>query len=196
MAQTTLDNRSRTLSTARRLFFEKGFAKTSTNEIAREAGTSKAILYREFGNIEGLLQAVIEAEVARFGDANRWEIDSYPSFRTAVIEFGAALLEFLNQPDTIRFARVMSEQARLYPEQTRLYFDAAYGGTARQLDAIFAQGARFANWPIPNGFSPRYIALLKGYRFDEAVLGLTQAPFPNPVETSTACADLIFPEEK
>lgn len=193
MKQKTEDNRTRTLASARRLFFAKGVAKTSTNEIARDAGTSKTIIYREFGNIEGLLQAVIEIEVGRFGSADDWTIDGYDSFRRALTEFGAAFLDFLNQGDTIRFARIMSEQARLHPEQTRLYFDAAYLGTAVQLDKIFAKGAPFVEDPMLHGLSARYISLLKGYDFDAAVLGLTEAPYPNPLETSAACVNLIFP---
>ena len=195
MEQKAEDNRTRTLIAARRLFFDKGFANATTSEIAREAGTSKSIIYREFGNMEGLLQAVIEVEVSRFGGADDWTIDSYESFRRAIIEFGAALLSFLNQADTIRFARIMSEQARQYPAQTRLYFDAAYQGTALMLDGVFAKGSRYLPQTIPQDFSARYISLLKGYHFDAAVLGLDDAPYPDPVSTSTACANWMFPAQ-
>ncbi|MEO1192365.1 MAG: TetR/AcrR family transcriptional regulator [Pseudomonadota bacterium] len=188
------DNRARTLKAARKLFFEQGFAKTSTAEIAKMAGTSKSTLYAGFGSMEGLLRAVIEAEVALFNGARSLKIGSYSAFRSALVAFGARLLEFLNQPDTIHFARMMNEQARHHPGPTAEYFEAAYRGTAQQLEALLQQGARFLPRPQPPDLAGRYIAFLKGDRFEMAVLGLLQEPYPNPRVTSLACVDWMLPQ--
>jgi len=193
MVQTDGDNRARTLKAARDLFFQKGFAQTSTSEIARRAGTSKSTLYSAFGSMEGLLRAVIESEVNRFGGASQPPIDSYASFRAVLIDFCASLLAFLNQPETIHFARLMQEQARHQPRATDLYFNSAYLGTAREIDRILEAGAPFIAGTLRPDAADRFVAMLKGSRFDMAVLGLLDAPFPDPEGVSADCVDWAFP---
>ncbi|MEM7567837.1 MAG: helix-turn-helix domain-containing protein, partial [Pseudomonadota bacterium] len=129
MTEAPADNRTRTLAAARALFFEKGFAATSSRAIAQKAGTSKATIYAAFGSMEGLLAAVIADEVARFDAPGGAEIMDFESFRAAMVTFGGRLLTFLGDPETFRFSRIMHEEARGRPEVTRIYFEAAYQGT-------------------------------------------------------------------
>jgi AcrR family transcriptional regulator len=51
--------RERILTAARRLFSKKGFASTSTQEVAREIGMTPGVLYWHFASKEDLLIAVI-----------------------------------------------------------------------------------------------------------------------------------------
>lgn len=53
--------RGRLITTARRLFAEKGFAATSTEEILGEAKVSRGALYHHFSNKTELFQAAFEA---------------------------------------------------------------------------------------------------------------------------------------
>ena len=53
--------RGRLIATARRLFAERGFAATSTEEILSEAGVSRGALYHHFSNKTDLFQATFEA---------------------------------------------------------------------------------------------------------------------------------------
>lgn len=47
------------LNTALQLFADSGFHATSTNKIAKSAGVSEGLIFRHFGNKEGLLQAIL-----------------------------------------------------------------------------------------------------------------------------------------
>lgn len=62
------ERRERLLDAAARLFARWGFAKTSVDEIAREAGISKGAVYLEFPDKEGLLNAVVHREIARYSE--------------------------------------------------------------------------------------------------------------------------------
>ena len=53
--------RGRLISTARRLFAERGFAATSTEEILGEAGVSRGALYHHFPSKTDLFRATFEA---------------------------------------------------------------------------------------------------------------------------------------
>ena len=45
---------------ALRLFATQGYASTSTSKVAKEAGVSEGLIFRHFGNKEGLLNAIME----------------------------------------------------------------------------------------------------------------------------------------
>jgi AcrR family transcriptional regulator len=60
-AERTEATRARLIATARRLFAEKGFAGTSTEEILSEASVSRGALYHHFPSKTDLFQATFEA---------------------------------------------------------------------------------------------------------------------------------------
>jgi len=48
------------LNTALELFSDKGFAETSTSSIAKEAKVSEGLIFKHFGNKNGLLDAILD----------------------------------------------------------------------------------------------------------------------------------------
>jgi AcrR family transcriptional regulator len=48
------------LKTALSLFAQKGYDSTSTAKVAQEAGVSEGLIFKHFGNKEGLLEAVLK----------------------------------------------------------------------------------------------------------------------------------------
>jgi AcrR family transcriptional regulator len=60
-AERTLATRGRLVATARRLFAEKGFAATSTEEILEAASASRGAMYHHFASKTELFQAAFEA---------------------------------------------------------------------------------------------------------------------------------------
>ncbi len=61
--------RAAILDSAMRLFAEKGYAHTTTRNIATEAGLSVGLMYHYFSNKESLLQAVFDTVMARIDEA-------------------------------------------------------------------------------------------------------------------------------
>jgi AcrR family transcriptional regulator len=63
-----------------------GVAKTTLDDVARQAGCSRATVYRLFpGGKDGLIEAVASAEVARFFAAIATEINSADSLEDALV---------------------------------------------------------------------------------------------------------------
>ncbi|HNU62688.1 MAG TPA: TetR/AcrR family transcriptional regulator [Methanofastidiosum sp.] len=60
------NNEQMILETAERLFLEKGFAMTSTTEIAREVGCNQAMVHYYFRTKEKLFQAIFEKNAKLF----------------------------------------------------------------------------------------------------------------------------------
>jgi AcrR family transcriptional regulator len=53
------DKKQKILHAALKLFATKGFASTSTQKVALEAGVSEGLIFRHFQNKEGLLNAIL-----------------------------------------------------------------------------------------------------------------------------------------
>jgi AcrR family transcriptional regulator len=48
------------IQAALQLFAKEGYNATSTSKVAKQAGVSEGLIFRHFGNKEGLLQAILE----------------------------------------------------------------------------------------------------------------------------------------
>jgi len=53
------DKKEKILQAALELFAEEGFKPTSTSKIAKRAGVSEGLIFRHFGNKDGLLEAIL-----------------------------------------------------------------------------------------------------------------------------------------
>jgi len=54
------EKQEKILQAALALFAKEGFNATSTSKVAKAAGVSEGLIFRHFGNKEGLLQAILE----------------------------------------------------------------------------------------------------------------------------------------
>jgi AcrR family transcriptional regulator len=69
--------RDRVLEVAHELVVAKGWEKVRVGEIAELAGTSRAMLYKEFGDKQGLGDALVLREAQRFLDGIRAELGKH-----------------------------------------------------------------------------------------------------------------------
>jgi AcrR family transcriptional regulator len=180
----------RILVAARRLFFEHGFEKVSTDLLAREAEVSKASIYRHFKNMPDILRCVTQAETEKFCGLSAPKIETLEDLRAALTQYGVELLNFLNAPDTMEFTRLMHEEARSNPEVGRTFFEAAYGQTQLDFAKMFAlaQGARLLSDESDTmDIAEDFISLLAGLGMLRVQFGLVKVPYTD-VERHTARA--------
>ncbi len=182
--------RDRLLSAARELFFQHGFASVSTDALAKAAAVSKATLYKHFPGMEALLRAVVEREVDGFEQGIPVTVGTSEEFCSALVQYGTNLLDFLNQPDIIRFAQLMFEEARGNIGLAGDFYDSAYGRTQADLAQLIQQGLDRGD--LRSGLpaadlAEQLLGLWEGFGFVRALLGLTQEPFPDPGARSQAC---------
>ncbi|HEY4044682.1 MAG TPA: TetR/AcrR family transcriptional regulator [Rhodopila sp.] len=106
----------RILDAAQRLFFERGLAGASMDEIASLAGAGKPTIYARFPNKEALFTAVVmrdvEAKIARFQTYS----PSGTGTEERLADLGCALLRWVLLGDTIGLLRLAIAEARRFPE--------------------------------------------------------------------------------
>lgn len=174
----------RILTTARCLFFEHGFEGVSTDMLAREAAVSKATIYRYFDNMTDVLRRVTEVEMAQFSDPVPPMIKTREELQQVLTHYGIRLMSFLNKPDTVKFARLIHEEARANPDMARAFFIAAHDATQRHLAQILTDAqarAIVAMTAAPMEVAEDLMGLFEGLGMARVQLGVCDVPY-NDVE--------------
>lgn len=117
-ASRTQVKRAQMLDAARTLFLAQGYARTSTDAIAKEAGVSKQTLYVYFPGKAELLAAVVAREVD--GLTARGEAaglpTTLPEVRARLLAFAHAVTRQLLHPDALALLRLLLGEAAHLPE--------------------------------------------------------------------------------
>jgi len=193
MGKTT--SQDRILHAARRLFFEHGFGQVSTDVLAREAAVSKATIYRHFENMADILRCVTEAEALRFREITTPKTETIADLQTALIQYGTKLLTFLNEAETLEFARLMHEGARENPDIGETFFNAAYGQTQNDFAKMFAAAQNrgvLSDLTSPMDIAEDLIGLLEGLGMVRVQLGVIKVPYPDVQERTTRAVNTIL----
>lgn len=121
------------LDAASRRFVAVGIAKTTMEEIAREAGAGKATLYRYFPNKTAVVDALLERESDRFAHRLRQTIDERGG---AIDRVEAAFVEALM---FLRTHPVLDKSLREEPELVLPYLTARSGAIAASVMGVFVE---------------------------------------------------------
>jgi AcrR family transcriptional regulator len=107
------------VAVATRLFVEQGYAATSLEQIAAEAGSGKQTLYRRFGSKAELFSAVINRQLRRLTDmAEAAETTRAPPIE-ALKQCCRLLFDFVLTPEVISLQRVMVAEVGRFPELSK-----------------------------------------------------------------------------
>ena len=112
--------RERILGAAFGAFMERGYAGTSTLDIARRAKVSKRDLYAQFGSKQAMLAACIAERAERM----RMPLDlpvprSREALAATLIAFGRTLLREVSRPEVLATHRLAIAEAEHAPELAR-----------------------------------------------------------------------------
>lgn len=129
--------REHILWTAKDVFLELGFERTSMDVVAARAETSKRSLYAHFASKERLFLAVIEFVRSLVLSRLKTPGD-YPGAPVkALTAFCARYLELLGYEATVQMLRISMTEAARYPMQAAEYFEAMFAEVHRRLGAYF-----------------------------------------------------------
>jgi AcrR family transcriptional regulator len=131
------------LQAAREVFLEQGYEAASVNDVVRRAGGSLATLYAQFGNKEGLFQAVTQDQHERFTRAmTPASVDHLP-LDAGLQAIGEHYVRALLTPENLAFFRIVVGEGRKFPEHLQRFVssgaDRVRAVIARFLEARGAQ---------------------------------------------------------
>ncbi|EDL48359.1 TetR/AcrR family transcriptional regulator [Erythrobacter sp. SD-21] len=103
------------LAAASRAFFESGFAATSIEQVAADAGVSKVTVYNHFRDKRGLFAAAVECECEKMRDQFAAAPDMRGSLRDRLTAIGEAMVAFLSRPEMVQFERRIAAETEHEP---------------------------------------------------------------------------------
>jgi len=182
---TPLSARDRILQAAMGLFVERGFAATTTLEIATRARVSKRELYALVGNKDEMLALCI----TRRGNRMRLP-EGFPeptdraSLEAALRKYGATLLCEITQPAVLETFRLGIAEAKRSPAIARTLSERGREPARFALEALLtsARAAKLLADGNMDEMLHDFGALLWGNMMVWILLGLEKAPGPKEIE--------------
>ncbi|MGQ9367475.1 TetR/AcrR family transcriptional regulator [Azospirillum sp. ST 5-10] len=111
------------LEAAGRLFIEKGFEKTTLSDIIERAGGSRATLYEQFGDKEGLFRAMMVENSARILEGMAAaQADERAPPEEALTKFALYFVQALLDDETTAIVRILVAEGGRIPDIAESFF--------------------------------------------------------------------------
>ena len=112
------------VAAAARSFFDIGYAATSIEQIAANAGVSKVTIYNQFGDKRALFAAAVEHECENIRGLFEFGGELKGSLRERLTIIGQAMSDFLGRPELVQFDRRVAAETERDPEIGRAFLNA------------------------------------------------------------------------
>ena len=186
--------RGRILAAAFSAFTERGFAETSTLEIATRARASKRELYALFGSKQDMLIACISERAKRLTmPAHLPELHDRETLQQALTAFGAQLLRETSDPTVVAVFRLAIAEAVRAPEVGKMLNEIGIETSRSALRELMrrARAARLIDGEVAD-MSDQFAGLLWGNRMLGQLLGTTERPGPREIARRAEAASEAF----
>lgn len=174
-------------------FMTKGYAGTSTLEIATRAKVSKRDLYANFAGKEAILLACIARRAGRMQLPNLPAPRNREMLAATLSAFGTTVLREVAHPQVVAMFRLAIAEAERAPEVAAT-LSATRRANRDALAALLAQAtdAGILGPGEPSAMMEDFFALLWGDLLMSRLLGATSAPKPREIERRAARATEAF----
>ena len=186
--------RQRILEAAFSAFMERGFAGTSTLEIATRAKASKRELYAQFGGKQEILAACIAERAKRLRlPSDLPEPRDRKTLTQALTAFGANLLKEISDPAVIAVFRLAIAEAVRAPDVAKALNDIGISASRGALrDLITRARAAGVLGGEPAQMAEHFVGLLWGSQMMGLLLGVADRPSPREIARRAEAATAAF----
>jgi AcrR family transcriptional regulator len=187
--------RKRILGAAFKSFVEKGYAGTSTLEIATRAKVSKRDLYASIGNKQAMLVAGITDRTAKMQLRPELPVPrSRQELASILNAYAARLLTEVSHPTVIATFRLAIAEATRSPEIAQTLEGAGRNPSRGALTDLFAsaQSARLIGAGDPSEMATQYLGLLWEGLMVSLLLGLAPTPKADEIKRRAGRATTAF----
>jgi TetR/AcrR family transcriptional regulator, mexJK operon transcriptional repressor len=171
------DRRRAILAAAQKVFLERGYANASIDAVVELAGGSKATVYQQFGNKEGLLGALVAEgaeELAHLVHALPLDGALEDSLRA----FGKGYLGLIMRPDRLALFRLTIGECGRVPEIGDVFYRTGPQMVAKYMTEFFrgVAGSGLIATTDPERTANQFIHALRGDLYLQNLLNPTRRP--------------------
>jgi TetR/AcrR family transcriptional repressor of mexJK operon len=177
---------------AQTLFISQGYAATSMEAIAEQAGVSKLTVYNQFGSKQDIFVAAVTAKCAEMLSSLDLATNGRMPPRRALVSVGHAFLGLILSTEGVAMFRLIVQERS--PELSDLFYRSAIVPTIEQVAGVIAglDPGDSLSFGDPRQASCDYLDLLKGHPWLLTMMGL---PPMSPAELDRHvehCADVML----
>ncbi|PWE46575.1 TetR/AcrR family transcriptional regulator [Pseudomonas prosekii] len=159
-----LAKRQAILDAAKILFVSNGYAHTSMDAVAAEAGVSKLTVYSHFNDKETLFSAAVAAKCEEQLPTLFFELPDGVSVETVLLNIARGFHQLINSDESVNLHRLMISLSSQDPKLSLIFFEAGPNrmltGMERLLGRINQNGALSID--KPRNAAEHFFCLLKG----------------------------------
>ena len=159
-----LAKRRAILDAAKTLFLSKGYASTSMDAVATEAGVSKLTVYSHFNDKETLFSAAVMAKCEEQLPPLFFELPEGVAVETVLLNIARGFHQLINSDESVNLHRLMMALGTQDPKLSQIFFDAGpermVQGMERLLKRIDETGVLSID--LPRNAAEHFFCLLKG----------------------------------
>lgn len=183
------------LKAAGKCFLKSGFARTTMDEIAEEAGVSKLTLYSHFQNKDLLFKAIIAAKCRAHVPGRSMVTLAEHEPRAALTEIATGFVHLMTSPEVLALFRVVATESVENPKMAELLYAAGPGPTLSQftelLKAWIARG--LMDIRDPERAADHWFSMLKGMMHFRLIMNLQKRPTEEEIRRHVEdCVDMFL----
>lgn len=156
--------RAAIVAAASQRFFEDGFAATSIEQVAADAGVSKVTIYNHFGDKRALFSAAVECECEKM--RGHFTLEALPSgtIRERLMMIAQAMFAFLSRPEMIQFERRIAAETEYEPAIGEAFLAAGPWRMKAAFSAFLAHATAIGELTIddPALAAEQFVSMAKG----------------------------------
>ncbi|MBB3059672.1 TetR/AcrR family transcriptional regulator [Microbulbifer rhizosphaerae] len=166
------------LDAAKELFLSLGFAGTSMDAVAAEAGVSKLTVYSHFSDKESLFSAAVESKCVNQLPFPMFTLEKDSPVEEILNRIGAAFLAMIDSEDAVRLLRLMCGMASQDGEVARLFFEAGPKRTQMEMERLLRRATELELLQVedPAAAAEYFFGMLQGCQHMRVLIGCCDAP--------------------
>lgn len=159
-------------------FFDVGFAATSIEQVAADAGVSKVTIYNHFGDKRALFAAAVELECEKM--RGYFSLDAMPSgsIRDRLTVIGEAMFTFLSRPEMIQFERRIAAETVSDPVIGKAFLEAGPWRMKHGFSALLKHAEASGELKVEDPYlaAEQFVSMCKGMGDLEQRFGVPVSP--------------------
>ncbi|MGH8349089.1 MAG: TetR/AcrR family transcriptional regulator [Pseudomonas sp.] len=180
-----LVKRQAILDAAKTLFLSKGYANTSMDAVATEAGVSKLTVYSHFNDKETLFSAAVMAKCEEQLPPLFFELPEGVAVETVLLNIARGFHQLINSDESVNLHRLMMTLGSQDPKLSLIFFEAGpqrmLQGMERLLIKIDESGVLRID--KPHNAAEHFFCLLKGAGNFRLLYGCGEPPVGEAAES-------------
>lgn len=169
-------------------FFDVGFAATSIEQVAANAGVSKVTIYNHFGDKGALFSAAVTHECERMRGLFSIDDSASGSIRDRLRTIGEAMVAFLSRPEMIRFEHRIAAETENDPSIGLAFLEAGPWRMKEGFGAFLAHATQVGELAVddPKLAAEQFVSMCKGMGDLERRFGAVPPPQDNEMRIEGA----------